>query len=102
MGTFGPIISAIAPILGTLLGGSAPQAPQASPAPAAPAAVAPPPAPEVSTAKDVKANAPVIDAEAARVRAQKRRRASEDRRLFSLSTDESDSVTLTKSLLGGN
>ena len=83
------IISAIAPIFGSLF---APDPPSPAPAPA-------PEAPTVSTANDI-SEEPVVDTEAARVRAQKRRKAASDQKLFSLSSDDSDSTILSKSLLG--
>ena len=95
-----PVVQAVAPLASGLLSAGAPSAPAASAAPAAPAAVAPPPAPEVSSAPEVKREEPVVDTEAARIRAQKRRKAAEDRRLFALSEEDSDAVVLTKSLLG--
>lgn len=107
MAAAGPIISgisSISPVLSavstfsTLLGG-APDSPSAAPAPAAPSAVAAPAAPETSSAADV-ASSPVVDTEAARVRAQKRRSSAEQRKLFSLSEEDSESTVLTKSLLG--
>ena len=93
-----PVFKAIAPIFGTLLGGgSSPPAP-APPPPPPPVQPAPPP-PEVSTAPDV-GEEPVIDSEAARLRASKRRKAAEDEKLFALSEDSNDAVSLSKSLLG--
>lgn len=97
MGGVASIFSAIAPVFSSLL---APDPPSYSPAPPAPAAAPPPPPPEESSALDVSGEAPVIDSEAAKVRANKRRKAAEDRRLFSLSDEEDSSVILTKSLLG--
>lgn len=96
------IFTAIAPVLGSLLGGG-PSAPTPQAPPPAPAPAAPPPAPTVSTAPEVSGEEPVIDTEAAKVRAQKRRRAAEDEKLFTLSNSEEDSTStaLTKSLLGG-
>ena len=90
------IISAIAPIFGSLF---APDPPSPAPAPAAPAPAPAPEAPTVSTANDI-SEEPVVDTEAARVRAQKRRKAASDQKLFSLSSDDSDSTILSKSLLG--
>lgn len=95
-----PVFQAIAPVLGSLLGGGS-SAPSPAPAPAAPAAAPAPEAPEVSTAADVDQEQPVIDSEAAKIRANKRRESAEQRKLFTLSDEEDDgSVVLTKSLLG--
>jgi len=110
MGAFiAPVLAAAAaPGAATLLGGlgtvaslvtASKGAPSSSPAPAAPAALAAPAAPEASVAPEAQ-EAPVADTEAARVRAIKRRKASEDTNLFSLSGEDSSSTTLTKSLLG--
>lgn len=90
-----PVIQAISPVIGSLSGGGAPSA---SPAPAAPSAAPAPEAPKESTASDVTAKEPVVDQEAARVRAAKRRAESEDT-LYSLNTD-STATTIAKSLLG--
>ena len=95
-----PLLQAVAPIFGTLLGGGneppTPAAPPQAPAPA-PA----PAAPEVSQAEDVVQEQPAVDKEAAKVRAMKRRESAEQRRLFSLNDEQDDgSVVLTKSLLG--
>lgn len=92
-----PVIQAIAPIAGTLLGGGSAPAPAAPPPPPAPAPA--PPAPTVSSAPEAGLETPVVDTEAARVRAAKRRKAAADAQLFSLS-DTSESSVLTKSLLG--
>ena len=90
IGAFGTILSAV----------SSKKAPGGSSAPAVPAAAEAPAAPEVSGADDVDPGQAQVDTEAARVRASKRRKASEGKRLFSLE-QEDDSVTLTKTLLGG-
>lgn len=95
-----PVIQAIAPIMGTLLGGGS-EPPSPAPAPPPPAPAPAPEAPKVSEAPDVSQEEPVVDTEAAKVRANKRREAAEQRRLFSLSDEQNDgSVVLTKSLLG--
>lgn len=65
-----------------------PVAPQAAPAPEAPAPV------QDNQSKE----APVVDLEAAQVRARKRRAESES--LFNLTKAEDTSVVITKSLLG--
>jgi hypothetical protein len=44
--------------------------------------------------------APVVDTEAARVRAIRRRKAAQDAQLFSLSEGDSEATIITKSLLG--
>lgn len=66
--------------------------------PAVPEAAPVPEAPVVSKAKDVEE--PVVDTDAARVRAAKRRKGAEDRRLFALGEEDDETVVLTKSLLG--
>lgn len=95
-GVFGQILGTV---LSSALAPSAPSAPTPTAAPAAPSAAPAPEAPTESSAADVAAEEPVIDTEAARVRAAKRRKAAEDEKLFSLSSQD-DSVVLTKSLLG--
>ena len=94
LGMIGQLVGAVAPLLA---GGSSAPAPAAPPPP--PAVAPAPVAPQVAEASDTVGQEPVVDTEAARVRASKRRKAAEDERLFSLS-DSSDSVVLTKSLLG--
>lgn len=71
--------------------------PQAPPPPPAPVAEPVAPTPVVS---EVKSEQPVLDTEAARVRATKRRKSAEDRKLFSLSEEDSAANILTKSILG--
>jgi len=108
----GSAVSAIAPILSGPLGSTvagtlakvltgAPKAPASSPAPAAPAAAPAPeaPAPVESSAPEA-GEAPVVDTEAARIRAAKRRKAASDRNLFDLNDPTQNSAVLTKSLLG--
>lgn len=107
MGAFAaiaPIFQAIAPIAGSLLGGgqsfSAPPPavmPAQQPLPQAPAAVAAPETPKVVT--EAAAEEPVVDTEAARVRAAKRRASAESTRLFNLGSED-ETVVLSKSLLG--
>ena len=101
----GPVLSAISPALGplsTILSSvMAPKPPEQSSAPAAPEVAPAPPPPTESSADDVSSGTPAVDAEAARVRAGKRRKASESKKLFSLGAEEDESVTLTKTLLGG-
>ena len=91
-----PFIAAIAPIASSLMGSMNQPDNQAPPAP--PAAAPAPVAPSVAKAEDTSGSAPVLDTEAARVRALKRRQASSDNQLIGLS--ESDSSTISKSLLG--
>ena len=107
--------AALAPLLTSVLGSVASgfigQAFAPDP-PNLPAPAAPPPAPEVvptPVAPEVvkeptevakASEAAVIDTEAARVRATKRRRASQETQLLRLNTEEDDAVILTKSLLG--
>lgn len=121
MGGFVPAItSAIAPLSGVVgsggLGGgllgsvfstvakaafsSAPDAPSAAPAPQAPAAAVAPEAPPVVSDAPEAAQAAVVDTEAARVRALKRRQEAEGRRLFTLDDEDDESSVLTKNLLG--
>jgi hypothetical protein len=92
-----PVFKALAPVVGTLLSGGG-SAPAPAPTPAAPAPAPAPVAPE-PTVKEA-AESPVIDTEAARVRAVKRRKAAESDRLFALSSEDDSAVILTKSLLG--
>ncbi len=96
-GGLGSILGAIVPLIGAIAGGggggqqSAPAPPPVAPAPAPP---------EVSTAADV-AEEPIVDTEAARVRAQQRRTAAEDEEtLTGLSDASKTAVNLTNSLLG--
>ena len=99
LGTIGSIASAAAPLIGAISGGGG-GASQAAPPPP-PQVSSAPEAPKESTAAEVTANEPVVDQEAARIRAQKRRDASRDEQdLFSLSDESKDATTLTKSLLG--
>lgn len=91
------VIKAIAPIASSLLG--ARSGPDVSPPPPAPVVQQAPEAPDVATADDI-GEEPVVDTEAARIRAQKRRKTAEERRLFSLTETDDTSVILTKSLLG--
>lgn len=97
MGAVAPIFKAIAPILGSFMGGGG-GAPAPAPLPPPPQAAPAPPPPTESTAKEIQGEEPVVDTEAARVRAAKRR-AEADKNLTSLSTTE-ESTILTKSLLG--
>lgn len=94
---FGSIITSV---LGTVLSSALapkPPSPQAPPAPPAPAPAPTPPAQVTQVGQEE----PVVDTEAARVRATKRRKAAEDRRLFALSeSQDDDTVILTKSILG--
>lgn len=91
-----------APLVGSILSSAmAPSAPSPAPAPSAPAAASAPKPPTASDAPDIAGPEAVVDTEAARIRAQKRRTNSEQRKLFSLSSTDDDSVSLTKSLLGG-
>lgn len=95
-----PIIEAVAPIASTLLGGlMSPEPPAPAPLPPAPTPAEAPPVPEVTKAEDL-GEEPVVDTEAARVRAAKRRKEASQRQLFNLSGTEDESVVLTKSLLG--
>ena len=92
-----PILKAVTPLASSLLssgGGSSP-----TPAPATPVPAPAPVAPTVSTAPESREE-PVVDTEAARIRAQKRRVAAESSRLFQLTDEDDTSVVLTKSLLG--
>lgn len=94
-GLFGTILSSVA---SNMFAPDTPSAPAPAALPPAPepqaAPVAPPAVEKVATQE------PVVDTEAARVRAAKRRKEAGDRRLFSLSKQEDESVVLTKSLLG--
>lgn len=95
-------IAQILPVVTSLLGafgGGGPSAPSPAPAPPPPAPAPLPPPPEVSSAPEASSE-PVIDSEAARIRAQKRRQANQDQSLTSLNTEESSSASLTKSILG--
>lgn len=97
---FAPVIEAIAPIASTLLGGlMSPSAPTPAPLPPAPTPAEAPPVPEVTKAEEL-GEEPVVDTEAARVRAAKRRKEASQRQLFNLSNSEDESVVLTKNLLG--
>jgi len=96
-----PIIASVAgSVLSSALAPSKPSAPAAIQQ-AIPQAAPEPEAPEpvVSKAEDL-GEEPVVDTEAARVRAAKRRKSAEDRRLFALGEDNDETVILTKSLLG--
>ena len=96
LGGIGSILGAVVPLIGAIAGGGGGQ--QA--APAAPAAAPAPAPPEVSTAADV-SEEPIVDTEAARVRAQQRRSAAEeDETLTGLSESSKTAVNLTNSLLG--
>ena len=66
------------------------------------APVAAPQAPQVATAPEITKAEPeaVIDTEAAKVRARKRRTQQEQSNLFSLTQSDDAAVVLTKSLLG--
>lgn len=87
-------------ILGGLFGGGD-DGPSYLPPPPQPTVVqAPTPEPVVKTVEEVKDEEPIVDTEAARVRASKRRKAAEDRRLFNLGGTDDETVILTKSLLG--
>lgn len=91
-----PILSAVGSVAGAFL---QPEPPAPAPPPPAPAPAPAPPPPEESRAQDVATEEAVVDTEAARVRAQKRRKAAEDKKLFALE-EEDRSTSLTKSLLG--
>lgn len=95
-GASGILGSVVSTVLSSALAPGAPS-PAAPPAPP-PVQAAPEPAPAVEKVDDAKE--PVVDTEAARIRASKRRKAAEDKQLFALSEDSNDSVILTKSLLG--
>lgn len=69
-------------------------------APPAPPAAAPAPQAPTPAITEVKSEQPVVDTEAARVRAAKRRKASEDKKLFSLSSEDTETSVITKSILG--
>jgi len=92
-----PFLPAIASVGATLFGSSKQQAPQLP----SPQAAPPPPPPTVSSAPDVQGGSPVLDTEAARQRAQKRRRATEQKKILGLTGEDSTSKS-TKSLLGGD
>lgn len=95
-GGFASILGAIVPLIGALAGGGG----GGQSAPAAPAPAPAPEAPDTSTAADV-GEEPIVDTEAARVRAQQRRAASlEDDTLTGLSESSKTAVNLTNSLLG--
>lgn len=88
-------------MLTSLMGGQdAPEAPQMQMAPPVPTPAPAPAAPTESTAADVGGEETVIDAEAAAMRANKRRKNAESDNLFDLSQPASASTTLTKSILG--
>jgi len=88
-------------MLTSLMGGQdAPEAPQMQAPPPVPAVAPAPPPPTESTAKDAGGEEAIIDSEAARIRAQKRRAGSESDNLFALSAPAEGSATLTKSILG--
>ena len=97
LGVLGSIISAVVP---ALMQSSAPTPPAPAPLPPPPQPAEAPKAPEV--ADTITQPEQVVDTEAARVRAQKRRAEAESRQqLLSLGEQQEDeSVTLTKSLLG--
>ncbi len=92
--------AAVAIIAGSIIAGmlapkpETPDFPQLAPPTPAEAPEAPEPVVQAASEE------PVIDSEAARVRATKRRRASEESKLFPLSSTDDDAVVLTKSLLG--
>jgi len=95
-GGLGSLLGAIVPLIGALAGGGGSQ--QA--APAAPAPAPPPVPPTVSTAADI-GEEPIVDTEAARVRAQQRRaEAEQESTLFNLSEESKTAVSLTETLLG--
>ncbi len=88
-------------LLTSLMGGSdAPEPPQMQAPPPVPAPAPAPPPPTASTAKEVGGEETVVDAEAAAVRANKRRSNAETDNLMNLSTPADSSVTLSKSILG--
>jgi hypothetical protein len=104
---FVPLLTSILPtILGSFLAPEAPQpqqapaAPQPAPAPIAPQVAPEAPAPVKSEVPEISRQEPVIDQEASRVRAVKRRTAAKDRQLFALSQEDDSATILTKSLLG--
>jgi hypothetical protein len=90
---------AVAPVAGTILSSVIGGKPSAPSLPPAPAPAAPATAPDVATTASPE---PVVDVEAARTRAAKRRAEARQKQLFSLSGEsDDDSVVLTKTLLGG-
>lgn len=100
MGGVAEVFSFVAPILGSIFGGEPEQ--QAAPAPPVytAATAAAPAAPETSTAAEVATSEPVIDTEAARIRADKRRRATTEAANALISLSSTSPTTKTTSLLG--
>lgn len=97
-GIGGILGSVVSNVLSNALAPSPPSPPTPAPLPAAPEAA---PAPEAPTTVSEAGQEPVVDVEAAAVRARKRRSETGDRRrLLGLSGENDDSVILTKSLLG--
>ena len=96
MGGIAPILKLVTPLLSGMMGGGG-SAPAPAPLPPPPAPAPAPEPPKESTADDIKGEEPVVDTEAARVRASKRRAAAETN-LTNLS-EEDESTILTKSLL---
>ncbi len=101
-GIIGSIISSVfSTVLSSALAPSAPSAPAPAPAPPPPAVEPVPEAPEPANVSELGADAQVavVDTEAAKSRAVKRRRAANQKTLFGLSS-ESDTENVSKSLLG--
>lgn len=92
-------LSAFSQVAGLFAGGG-PEPPQMQAPPPPPPPAPLPATPKVASDAELAASEAVVDTDAARIRALKRRKAAGENNLFELSQPTNSSITLSKTILG--